>query len=315
MKQSKHLGLGTAAIGRPQYINLRQEKTKQLSLAEFKNKGIELLRFANQQGITYFDTAPGYGIAEQMVIDWLREANINSAEIASKWGYTYTANFDPNAIQHEVKEHSIEKLNEQWNVTQQLLPHIKYYQIHSATFESGVLKNDKVLNRLNELKEQYNLIIGLTTSGKNQTEVLKRALEIEKNGSLLFGLYQVTYNIFDQSLAEIAEGIEAKLVVKEAMANARIFPNSDFPHYTDAYAILSNLALKYNVGIDAIALRFCIDSLPIFKVLSGAATTEHLRSNLKANDFILEKEDVNLLQSLRIDNEIYWGERSRLKWN
>ena len=68
---------------------------------------------------------------------------MTSIEIATKWGYTYTANFDANATVHEVKEHSLSKLNEQWNFSKQLLPYLKVYQIHSATLETGVLENKK----------------------------------------------------------------------------------------------------------------------------------------------------------------------------
>ncbi|MGB5698233.1 aldo/keto reductase [Muriicola sp.] len=309
------LGLGTAAIGRPEYINIRQESSAKHSLSEFKSKGIGLLMFAYKQGIHYFDTAPGYGMAEEMLINWLYSLKPSPVDIATKWGYTYTANFDPNAKVHEVKEHSIDKLNEQWEFSKALLPRLKYYQIHSASFESGVLNNDKILNRLNELKEKHNLIIGLTTTGTNQLGVLQKALEIEKNGSQLFQLFQVTYNIFDQSLRTIADSITSKLVIKEALANGRVFPNEDFPNYTEAYHILSKLSQKYKVGIDAIALRFCMDSIPVFKVLSGAATIEHLKSNLKANDFRLKQEDIDLLNSLAVNSNTYWNERKKLNWN
>ena len=63
------IGLGTAAIGRPQYINIRQEDTTSFSLSDFRQKGFEVLDEAYNQGIRYFDTAPGYGMAEQLFID------------------------------------------------------------------------------------------------------------------------------------------------------------------------------------------------------------------------------------------------------
>ncbi len=50
-------------------------------------------------------------------------------------GYTYIANFDFNATIHEDKNHSLEKLNQQWEKSKQLLPNLKLYQIHSVTQE------------------------------------------------------------------------------------------------------------------------------------------------------------------------------------
>ncbi len=168
------IGLGTAAIGRPLYINIRKEESESISLEDFRKKGWQTLEYAYKQGVRYFDTAPGYGLAEELLIDWLIFKQDPTIEVATKWGYTYTANFDPKAMIHEVKEHSLSKLNEQWKKSQRLLPYLKIYQIHSATFESGVLKNQAVLHRLSELKEENNIKIGITTSGSNQVDVIKK---------------------------------------------------------------------------------------------------------------------------------------------
>ena len=158
-KQTIKIGLGTAAIGRPQYINLRQAAIKDISLDGFKEKGKLILDQAYQNGIRYFDTAPGYGLAEKLLLDWIKEKKYKDVEIATKWGYTYIANFNAKANIHEVKEHSIEKLKEQWEVSKNLLPNLSSYQIHSATLESGVFKNKEVLDFLGNLKTRFILTI------------------------------------------------------------------------------------------------------------------------------------------------------------
>lgn len=320
MKQSKknHIGLGTAAIGRPHYINIRQEASSAFSLETFKQKGHLMLEEAYQQGVRYFDTAPGYGMAEQLLIDWVKGKEDTSIEIATKWGYTYVANFDPNATQHEIKEHSLAKLQEQWEQSKTLLPLLTTYQIHSATFDTGVLENQAVLNHLFELKEEHGLVMGITTSGDNQIEVIKKALDIEVGGNALFNAFQVTYNIFDQSLAKISAQLSAdnrRIIIKEALANGRIFPNKNFPHHTDVYNKLQELATKYKVGIDAIALRFCIDSIDAYTVLSGATNKGHLSDNLKTMQFELDKNEVAFLKELAVAPKSYWAERKKLAWN
>ncbi|MDF1696687.1 MAG: aldo/keto reductase [Saprospiraceae bacterium] len=312
------IGLGTAAIGRPVYINIKKEKSAAFTLDVFRQRGIDILDAAYAQGIRYFDTAPGYGMAEEMLKDWAINSGKRDIEIATKWGYTYVANFDPNAVVHEIKEHSIEKLNEQWEISQGLLPFLTTYQIHSATFESGVLKNKKVLHRLAELKNEHGLQMGLSTSGSNQVEVLKEAMDIEVDGTALFTVFQVTYNVFEQSLATVADEIartNIKLVIKEALANGRVFPNEKFQSYTTAYTHMNGLATKYNVGVDAVALRFCMDSIPAFRVLSGAANKLHLSDNLKVNQFTLKDEDVAILRELAVDSDFYWKQRKELAWN
>ncbi len=317
-KPSLPIGLGTAAIGRPQYINIRQEASDDFSLEAFRQEGLLVLEEAYRLGIRYFDTAPGYGLAEQLLIDWVMEKNDADIEVATKWGYTYVANFESNAAQHEIKEHSLNKLNEQWQHSQALLPWLTTYQIHSATFDTGVLDNKAILNRLAELKKEHGLIMGISTSGHDQIEVIKKALDIEIEGIALFDAFQVTYNIFDQSLSQISSQLSAqnkRIVIKEALANGKIFPNKKYPQHMAVYKSLQELAAKYQTGIDAIALRFCIDSIDVFKVLSGAANTSHLSDNLEATQFELEEKDIALMKKLAIAPEQHWKERKQLSWN
>lgn len=312
------LGLGTAAIGRPQYINIRDNQPEPFDRQKFYASGMDILEKAYQAGIRYFDTAPGYGMAEQIMLDWIKTKNDRDLEVATKWGYTYTAGFDADAEVHEVKEHSLNKLNEQWQQSRLLLPQMSTYQIHSATFESGILENDQVLRRLHDIKKQHGLIIGMTSTGDNQVEVLKKAIDLEVEGEVLFEAFQLTFNVFDQSTLGICREMASRggrVIVKEAMANGRVFPNERYPHYGQTYQKITELAEKYEVGVDAIALRFCIDSFPLYSVLSGAATFNQLSENLKALDFQLSASELEQLKALAIKPQRYWQERKQLEWN
>ena len=312
------LGLGTAALGRPQYINVRQDNNIKHDLETFRKHSFQVLEDAYNSGIRYYDTAPGYGLAEGLVLEWLKTKNDKTIKIATKWGYTYTANFDTNATIHEVKEHSLAKLNEQWGYSKQLLPYLKVYQIHSATIETGVLENTEVLAQLAFLKKTHHLKIGLTTTGTNQVEVLKKALEILVDGEPIFDLFQVTYNFLDQSLKEmLAELIRQNktIVIKEALANGRVFRNPRYPLYEEMYSILDNLSKKYKVGIDAISLKYCEQTITNSIILSGASNSEQLEENLKINSFLLSNDEIELLNSFKIKPEFYWRERKELQWN
>ncbi|MGJ8745343.1 aldo/keto reductase [Polaribacter sp.] len=312
------LGLGTAALGRPQYINVRTETCDNSNLAEFRKQSFAVLEEAYHLGIRYFDTAPGYGLAEELVLEWLQTKNDKSIEIATKWGYTYTANFDANATIHEVKEHSVSKLKEQWNFSKKLLPYLKVYQIHSATLETGVLENQEVLAQLAFLKKEFNIKIGLTTTGTNQVEVIKKALTVLVDEDTVFDLFQVTYNFLDQSLKEILDELISKnksIVIKEALANGRVFKNENYPHYKDMYATLEKISKNHKVGVDAISLKYCEQTIPKAKVLSGASTTAQLKENLKLNNFSLSLEEIEILNSLKVSPNSYWAERKNLAWN
>ncbi|WP_439131428.1 aldo/keto reductase [Polaribacter sp.] len=312
------LGLGTAALGRPQYINVRQKNVDNSDLEVFKKESFQVLEDAYNSGVRYFDTAPGYGLAEELVLEWLQTKNDSSIEIATKWGYTYTANFNPNATTHEVKEHSLSKLNEQWSFSKKLLPFLKVYQIHSATLETGVLENDEVLQQLAFLKKENHLKIGLTTTGTNQVEVIKKALDVLVDENPLFDVFQVTYNFLEQSLLEVVDELILKnksIVIKEALANGRIFRNSKYANYAGLYTTLENLANKNNVGIDAIALKYCEQTIPESIILSGASNSNQLSENLKANNFSLTEDDIQRLNSFKVTPKFYWQERKELQWN
>ena len=312
------LGLGTAALGRPQYINIRTKNIQKTDLDAFRKHSFSVLEEAYALGMRYFDTAPGYGLAEALVLEWLQTKNDPTIEIATKWGYTYTANFDKNAIIHEVKEHSLAKLNAQWDFSKQLLPYLKVYQIHSATIETGVLENFKVLERLASLKKEHNLKIGLTTTGANQAEVIKKALNITVDGASLFDLFQVTYNFLDQSILKVSEELiqeNKSIVIKEALANGRVFRNESYPHYNKMYEVLEGISKKHNVGVDAISLKYCEQTIPNSIVLSGASTIRQLQENLKADTFMLSSQDLALLDAFKTPAHYYWSERKKLTWN
>ena len=171
---------------------------------------------------------------------------------------------------------------------------------------------------LAQLKQDYNIEIGITTSGTNQRETIEKALTVEVDNKPLFSVFQVTYNIFEQSITDsigLLKAIQATVIVKEAMANGRIYTNAGFENYSQAYSVLADLAKKYNTGTDAIALRFCMDSIQPSFVLSGAATINQLKENLRANTFKLTDADIDLLKSLKVNSENYWNERKQLRWN
>lgn len=311
------IGLGTAALGRPQYINLRQETSK-MDLKSFREQSFSVLERAYQLGVRYFDTAPGYGLAENLLLEWLITKNDSSIQIATKWGYTYIANFDSNAKIHEIKEHSLEKLNEQWQVSKAFLPNLKVYQVHSATLETGVLENKAILERLAFLKNEYQIEIGITTTGANQTEVIKKALDVSVNGEQLFDAFQVTYNVLDQSLKAVSKELirqNKRIIIKEALANGRLFRNARYNHYLKLYDVLEEISKTHNVGVDVIALKFCEQTIVKSLVLSGVSNIVHLESNLKADTVILSEDDISMLKNFKIDKTNYWQERKQLQWN
>ncbi|MDB9721222.1 aldo/keto reductase [Winogradskyella sp.] len=313
------IGLGLAALGRPDYINIRAKDVIDKSVEAFKTDAIKVLDESYQLGIRDFDVAPSYGLGEEFLLEWNSTRNHSDVNLSTKFGYTYVANWNIGfSGKHEIKEHSLKKLNAQWQVSKAMLPNLKIYQIHSATLDSGVLNNTAVLSRLNELKQKHGLQIGLSSSGNAQLQIIEAAQKVCFDGVELFDSYQVTFNIFEQSCSLILSQLLNKgktIIIKEALANGRLFRHSNLKHYESTYNYLELLSKKYSVGIDAIAIRFIIDSLQPTLVLSGVANSAQLKDNLKSLTFKLHTTELSLLKGLAISPDNYWTERGQLRWN
>jgi aryl-alcohol dehydrogenase-like predicted oxidoreductase len=316
------LGLGLAALGRPGYINLGHASDLQESYdaAVMEARCHTVLDAAWQLGVRYFDAARSYGQAEVFLSRWLlsRQISHDAVTVGSKWGYTYTAGWKVEAMQHEVKDHSSATLQRQAAESQELLgAHLKLYQIHSATLESGVLQNGPVLDELARLRER-GLAIGLSLSGPRQTEVLQRALEVNVAGRRLFDCVQATWNLLEPSAGAALQAAHESgmgVIVKEALANGRLTARNQDLAFAGKRQILEELATRLETTADALALAAAMAQPWVDVVLSGAATVEQLRSNAAALAVRFDPEVASRLPDLAENPQEYWGTRSRLAWN
>lgn len=316
---AQKIGLGTAALGRPEYINVKAANyCTHYDKEAIANTAFEVFAAAYEAGVRYFDTAPGYGIAEALLLKWIKATAKSDVLLGTKWGYTYEAALQKNAVLHEVKNHELQTLTKQWETSKLFDDQLKYYQIHSAGFDTNVFKDEKVLNQLAVLKADHDFKIGITTSGTQQKEVLEYAFDLKVNGIELFDSFQVTYNVLHQDLKTTISYLKSKnktVILKEALANGRVFKNAAFSNYNAFYQLVQQLSTKYNVGVDAIAIRFVLDTVDVNYVLSGAATIQQLKANLKALNFTLGSDEIAQLSSIKNTADFYWNERKQLPWH
>ncbi len=319
------IGIGLAALGRPGYINLghAQDLGADYCVTAMQDNAHAVLDAAWRQGVRYFDAARSYGRAEEFLASWIRDRGFSSDEfrVGSKWGYTYTADWAVDVrggTQHEVKEHSLEKLEQQYAISQQHFgDHLTLYQIHSATLDSGVLDNEPVLKRLNELK-RTGIEIGLSVSGERQSEVIEKAIGIAFDGARLFDSVQATWNLLERS-AEAALAMAAEsgmaVIVKESLANGRLTVRNKAESFAGGRDVLNSIAKELDATWDAIAIAAAMNQPWATTVLSGAASVAHLDSNLKARDIVWTDDLEQRLQTVSQRAEEYWQQRSDLAWN
>lgn len=305
------LGVGTAALGRPAYLNLGHgdDVAADREPARLEARLHAVLDAAVAAGVTYVDTARSYGRGEEFVARWLAgRGDTDRITVGSKWGYRYVGGWRLDAEVHEVKDHSLDHLEHQLAETRRWLgDHLAVYQIHSATLESGVLRDAAVLDRLAALRAD-GVAVGLSVSGPGQADAVRAALAVERDGAPLFATVQATWNPLEPSAGPALADAAASglgVIVKEAVANGRL---------TDRDPALAERLRAAAPGHppDAVALAAALAQPWASVVLSGAATVEQLRSNLAALD--VGEVDHDVLAHLAEPPERYWSHRSDLPW-
>jgi aryl-alcohol dehydrogenase-like predicted oxidoreductase len=299
------IGLGLAALGRPAYINLghASDLGGDRSPEALREQTHAVLDHAYARGVQYFDAARSYGLAEDFLGSWLRACEPANVFVASKWGYTYTADWRIDAEHHEVKDLGIANLRRQLGETRERLGDwLRLYQIHSATIESGVLADQEVLGELAALRET-GVGIGLTATGPSQADTIDAAL-----ATGAFDAVQATWNLYERSAGDAlgrAQTAGLRVIVKEAVANGRLTGRAAPP-------ALAAAARELGAGSDAVAIAVALAQPWSDVVLSGASTPAMLDSNLAARDLDLAPD---LLAELAEPADRYWSTRSELRWN
>jgi aryl-alcohol dehydrogenase-like predicted oxidoreductase len=307
------LGLGLAGLGRPVYMALGRNDClgDDRSVAAMRQRCSALLDAAFAAGIRYFDTARSYGLAEAFLRSWCEERGMppGAITIGSKWGYVYTGGWQTDAPRHESKRLTLDTL--QWQRAEScaiLGRWLSLYQIHSATLDSGVFEDREVLRELFHLRAT-GLAIGLTVSGPNQADTIRRALDVAVDGVPLFDTVQATWNLLEPSagpaLADASAGGRA-VIIKEVLANGRLTSRYGGPEVR-RFAVY---ARTHGVPMEALAVAAALRQPWTSVVLSGAVTCRQLRDQLAA----FEVGEAVRPPVRPQPPEEYWRVRSAIAW-
>jgi len=306
------IGLGLAALGRPAYINIgRTDALPEQRTAEAMREHTGMvLDAAYEAGVRWVDAARSYGSAEEFLAGWLGLRGHEDVTVSSKWGYAYVAEWRIETEVHEVKEHSVERLREQWAQTRDLLgDRVDLYQVHSLTTDSPLFEDRALQEELARLRDS-GVRLGISTSGAAQAEAIEQARRLEVGGRELFSSVQSTWNSMEPSVGgalQRAHDAGWQVLVKESLANGRLAVRP--PEQ------VARIAERRGVGPDAIALAHVLAQPWADVVLIGPAGPEQLASNLAACSVQLSESELAELASVARDAATYWGERSALPWH
>ena len=104
------------------------------------------------------------------------------------------------------------------------------------------------------------------------------------------------------------------MIVKEGLANGRLTARERDPEILSRRRALERLAREREVGIDAIPLAAVLVQPWSDVMLSGAASVEQLRENVRAAEVRIGLEELAALGETAMDPVDYWTRRSTLAW-
>ncbi|HEV7595496.1 MAG TPA: aldo/keto reductase [Gemmatimonadaceae bacterium] len=325
------LGLGLAALGRPGYVTLNHARDLG---GHYEPQVMEahahaVLDAAFDAGIRYVDAARSYGRAEDFLASWLRKRAIEPGQIvvASKWGYTYTANWATSATQHEVKDHSLVAYERQLaESVERLGRYLSVYQIHSVTAESRTLEDKALIDAIARLRDK-GIRAGLSVSGAGQAVAIRRFLEVRRDGERVFDSVQATWNLLErgaESALQDAHDAGMKVVVKESLANGRLSweagrgereEGNGGEVFAPSLSRVREAAESRSTTVEMLALAAALARPWADVVLTGAATVGQVQSNITALALPYDSGLEDQLRSASVGSAEYWRARTSFSWN
>ncbi len=295
------LALGTAELG----IDYGIRQPGQSAYPD-RSEAVYLLRYAADQGINLFDTAPAYGESERLLGEALGHRHdcyfATKVPIPEEDGKMLTGKSLQAAINGSL-EASLKALNRDW---------LDIVQIHNAT--TDILNRGEMTEVLLRARELGIIrFLGASVYGEESARAVIEAGH--------FDILQLAYNLLDQRMAAkiFPQASQAKIgvicrsaLLKGALSEkAEWLPEELFALRQQAAKVVRILAGSWR-KLPQIALRFCLSSAYIDTVLIGVGNQPELSSALEAatagplsNDEL--KLAANLaLQDERLINPSYW---------
>lgn len=291
MKESK-LILGTAQLGFKYGIaNTIGKPTEK--------QAIEIMKYAVENGIRYFDTAYNYNNSESRIGKFLslHKNYKNKINIITKMPSLRNEKINEKII-NKYFFSSLKKLRQE---------SIYSYMVHDFNdIKNNSYSMTKIFFKLKN--DGYIKKIGVSVYNENQIKFLIRNFD--------FNLIQIPINIFDQRLLKDdilldlkKRGIE--IYARSVFLQGLIFLDRNnlppkFKSIKKYLEKINNISLKYNIPKEDIALLFINSINEIDRIIIGVEKIEQLKKNIEAlnrSENFAEIERAINFQDLSIENK------------
>ena len=229
-----------------------------------KNSTFEILDYAIEENIYFFDTAQDYGESEKLLGEFIRTRSHSNINIVTK---CRTANVISNPVADSLSRLRLQKL----------------YAVLFHDF-NGYFRKPELIRKLQAEKEVGRVgKIGFSL-------YLPRHLELLLRSDIDFEIVQVPFSIFDRRFEpyfpELKErGVE--IHTRSVFLNGLFFQNpktlgSHFDRVKPAITEIRRLSETLGVSTEALCLNFVNQDKFINKIVVGVRSIEDLRSNSEA---------------------------------
>lgn len=284
------IGLGTAELGFAYGLGNRTVPTDR--------EAEDLLRRAVEMGITYFDTAALYGIAEER-IGASGIARMDGVVVGTKCAQFLEKGRDlprpelEKSIRGEVEE-SLRKLR---------IDALPLLMLHGGSKE--LIDRGELIEIMQGLKSEGKVrCTGISTRG---VEATVAAIQSD-----FFDVLQVAYSILDQRMQDsvfpLAQKANIGIVNRSVLLKGALTPAVDL--LPEGLAVIkrrsheaAEIARTHEMDLPTLALRFALSNDSISTVLIGTNKVEHLKAAVEAAEAeALDEEILDQLKLLAVDD-------------
>lgn len=294
MKLSR-IGLGTVEIGIPYGIGTATLPSDQ--------EAESILKSAVEMGVTYIDTARGYGVAEERIGN-SGIGKIAGVIIGTKCGQFLKQEPDLNGQELE------KRIRKDIDTSRRNLQResLQLVQLHNE--REDYTDFSEIIEILEKLKDEQKVQhVGVSTRGE------KAALAAIDTG--FFETIQLAYSILDQRMAAHVlpraqeKGIAVlnrSVLLKGVLTPGRVRLPDELVSLKEAADAAQEIAASLEMSLPELAIRFAASNPAISTILIGTIKPQHLESATKAaeleplpQEVIAQCEQLGLTDPLQVD--------------
>jgi len=284
------IGLGTVEIGLPYGIGVKNLPTDK--------QAKHILKSAVDMGITYIDTARGYGVAEER-IGKSGIGNIPGVVIGTKCAQFLEQGEDPRGAELE------KRIRDDITTSLKMLrvDSLQLVQLHGGSKEQ--IERGELIEIMQKLKDEGIIQhVGIATRGEDAP------LAAIKAG--FFATIQTAYSILDQRMAKQVLPaakqnnvgiINRSVLLKGALTSAASQLSNDLAPLKNNSQQAAEIAKQLNTDLPSLAIRFVSSNPAISTALIGTVEPDHLKTALAATQAgPLPQDILTKLYTLAIDD-------------